>query len=284
MTTKRKIACKYAVLRFRPYPETGEFVNLGVAVCCPDRCFLEIQVENQKHARVTDFFPELKAETFKAARGTICRELERIQTMVQKSNAVELAQKTFREVVRPRETIFQFSEVRVILTEDRPDLSSLTKELFAQYVNRHFAQQKEYQETVMARHFLKALRKFRPDRIFHQNKKVGDGEYHVTIPICSDLKSRDGVPLRAIKPLDLAREDSTSIIEHGDTWIQRVRRLKAIEQLPERLIFAVRRPLAGTVTTAVINAATKVIEELSAEPIAMVDESEKDELVKLATE
>jgi len=27
-------ACNYAMLRFLPYPETGEFVNVGVVVNC----------------------------------------------------------------------------------------------------------------------------------------------------------------------------------------------------------------------------------------------------------
>jgi hypothetical protein len=34
---KKKLACNYAVLRFLPYPETGEFVNIGVAIGCPDK-------------------------------------------------------------------------------------------------------------------------------------------------------------------------------------------------------------------------------------------------------
>ena len=32
----KKLACNYTVLRFLPYTETGEFVNLGVALACPD--------------------------------------------------------------------------------------------------------------------------------------------------------------------------------------------------------------------------------------------------------
>lgn len=32
-----KLACQYAVVRFLPYAETGEFANVGVALACPVR-------------------------------------------------------------------------------------------------------------------------------------------------------------------------------------------------------------------------------------------------------
>ena len=38
----------------------------------------------------------------------------------------------------------------------------------------------------------------------------------------------------ALKPLDLLRPEPTNIIEHGDAWIQRVRRLKQIGRLPHQ--------------------------------------------------
>ncbi len=30
-----KVACNYAIIRFLPYPETEEFVNVGVVLACP---------------------------------------------------------------------------------------------------------------------------------------------------------------------------------------------------------------------------------------------------------
>ena len=64
-------------------------------------------------------------------------------------------------------------------------------------------------------------------------------KYSVTIPF---VHRRDHVALMAIKPLDLSKETSTKIYEHGDQWINRVRRLREIDMLPRWLLFAVREP------------------------------------------
>jgi hypothetical protein len=272
-----KYACNYAVLRFLPYPETGEFVNLGVVVHCPARRYFDMQVETRKQARVTDFFPELDRESFRAARAAIAAEMERVKMMIRHRDEPDQGRVLFRELVRPREAVFRFGEIRTILTDKLETLAPL---LFAQYVNRHFAQPKEYQETVMARRFYDALRTFRPDRVFHRDQLVGTEEYHVRIPICSDWCTPDGVPMRAIKPLDLIRNDPTAVIEHGDAWIQRVRRLRAIDRLPERFIFATRRPKdsAGS------KAARKVLTELEGEGVTLVEAEATEQILKLAAD
>ena len=276
MNRPTKYACNYAVLRFLPYPETGEFVNLGVVVHCAGRGHFSMRLETRKQARVTDFFPELDRESFRAARRAIQAEMERVKMMIRRSDDAEQGRLLFRELVRPRETVFRFGETRTILT-DEP--GALAPRLFAQYVNRHFAQPKEYQETVMARRFLDALRKFRPERVFRE-QLVGTEEYHVRIPICSDWRTPEGVPMRAIKPLDLARPEPTAVIEHGDAWIQRVRRLKTIQCLPERFIFAVRRP-TGMACEA---AAEKVLAELRDEGAILVPEGATEKIVELAAD
>ncbi len=47
---------------------------------------------------------------------------------------------------------------------------------------------------------------------------------------------------RAIKPLFLGQNNPTKIIEHGDTWIQKVRRLNQFKLAPETLVFPVKSP------------------------------------------
>jgi hypothetical protein len=277
MNPTEKYACNYAVLRFLPYPETGEFVNLGVAVHCPKLGFLETQIEKQKMGRVTGFFPELNKERFKAARMAISEEMERVQQLVMQETDGELGRRLFRELVRTRETIFRFSEIRTVLTADP---GALPGRLFAQYVHRHFAQPKEYQETVMARRFYQALREFRPHRIFHRDQLVGTAEYHVRIPICSDSHTPKGVPLRAIKPLDLARNEPTAVIEHGDAWIQRVRRLRMIQMLPERFIFAFSLPSE----MACMSAAQKILAELENEGAVLVEAQAMERILALAAD
>jgi hypothetical protein len=38
--------CNYAILRFLPYPETGEFVNVGILVTCQQSCLLHFVADN----------------------------------------------------------------------------------------------------------------------------------------------------------------------------------------------------------------------------------------------
>lgn len=275
MNPDTKLACNYAVLRFLPYPETGEFVNLGVAVHCPAKGFFDTAFEGRKTQRVTDFFPELDKEMFKGARQAITAELARVKMTIRAEKDTELGRRVFRELVRPREAVFRFGEIRTILTDD---VVTLAKRLFEQYVNRQFAEPKAYQETVMAQRYYKALRHYCPNQLFHRERKVGTDDYHVRIPIITDALGGNDAPRRAIKPLDLQREEPTAIIEHGDAWIQRLRRLKDVGRLPERFIFAVRKPH----TEACIEAAEKIVADLEDEGGVVIGEEETDRLLFLA--
>lgn len=52
---------------------------------------------------------------------------------------------------------------------------------------------------------------------------------------------------KAIKPLDLDRNEPSDIYRHGDNWIAVVQRLKHIQRMPEQLVFTVRTPGADEV-------------------------------------
>lgn len=192
MKNPAKYACNYAVLRFLPYPEMEEFVNMGIVLHCPERGFFDVRIEDRRTKRVTNFFPELHSKIFREARRGIVKEIERVKELVAHEKNVDLGRRIFRDLVRHREAVFRFGETRTILANDP---NTIAKDLFEQYVNRHFARHKEYQETVMAARFYKALQDFCPDRVFHRDQKVGTEKYHVRIPICSDWKM-DGVPRR----------------------------------------------------------------------------------------
>lgn len=277
MNAVPKYACNYAVLKFLPYPETDEFVNLGVVVHCPALGLFDMRIEPRKHRRVTDFFPELNRENFRAAREAIINEVTRIKTMCGRAKDLELGRRAFLELVRHRETIFRFGEIRTILTDNPANLVEL---LFARHVNRHFAQPKEYQETIMAQRFFDALQTYRPHQVFRRNQVVGTAEYHVRIPICSDQRNKDRIPQQAVKPLDLDRADPTAVIDHGDAWIQRVRRLKLIDCMPERFIFAVRYPKDEPCA----KAANKIYQGLRDEGVVLINDEERDLLSALATD
>lgn len=279
MIANAKHACNYAVLRFQPYPETGEFVNLGVAVNCCGLGFLDIRMEQRKHRRVTDFFPELDKARFRAAREAVEAEFMRVKQMAVGKQDTGMIRHVFRELVRTRESIFRFGEIRTVLTHD-PVV--LTEKLFDQYVQRNFAKQKEYQENIMAKRYLEALREHRPDRIFRRDYTIQGSLYHVRVPICSEAENALGAPLRAIKPLDLDKPDATAIIDHGDAWITRLRRLQQMHLAPDRFIFAVNEP--NRLNHDLKDAAEEVVTGLKNQGALVVNADETQKIVALAAD
>ena len=53
-----KVACQYALLRFRPFVETGEFANVGVVLLAPEARFFGFRLL-KRYGRITQFFHQL---------------------------------------------------------------------------------------------------------------------------------------------------------------------------------------------------------------------------------
>lgn len=120
--------CNYALLRFRPYAETEEFVNVGVLVACQQPCLIHFLAEPKMPARAKALFPHQNEQAFEGALKAMSRDLERVKAGVHDPKSCQFA---FNEVVRIRESTFRFGEVRTILTAN-PE--NLVKELFSRYV------------------------------------------------------------------------------------------------------------------------------------------------------
>jgi hypothetical protein len=142
---KTRIACNYAVVRFLPYPEAGEFVNIGVVLHSPVTGFFDYRLLDEKRSsRVNGFFPELQKEHYRDALKHCAQELQRMRDEV--GIAGQAAQQTklnsavgialFRELLRPRETVIRFSSAGTALA-DEPE--ELLHDLFQRYVLRMFA-------------------------------------------------------------------------------------------------------------------------------------------------
>ncbi len=121
-------ACNYAVLRFLPYPETGELVNVGVVVNCLQPCWFDFIIEEKMTARIKALFPDQNEQVFAAAAAAMQQEMLRVKAMARDPKTCQFA---FQEAVRPRESTFRFGEVRTLLTADAENLAG---ELFKRYV------------------------------------------------------------------------------------------------------------------------------------------------------
>ncbi len=121
-------ACNYALLRFLPYPETGEFVNVGVLVSCLQPCLLNFVAEQTMPERAKSLFPKQNPQVFEATLEAVRQEMERVKAATTDPKSVQLA---FKESARIRESVFRFGEVRTVLTATP---GTLAEELFARYV------------------------------------------------------------------------------------------------------------------------------------------------------
>jgi hypothetical protein len=114
--------CNYAVLRFLPYPETGEFVNVGVVLHDADTGWCGHAGDEQDVKRVTQFFPTVAAEEYLRHRAAMFAELERVGALIQVTPDQRVAKSIFQELVRPRESVFRFGEMRTAATDDPAEL------------------------------------------------------------------------------------------------------------------------------------------------------------------
>jgi len=275
----QRVTCNYAVLRFRPYQETGEFVNLGVVLFAHAVPFFDFRVETQRHRRVTDFFPELDGTRFRLARAAFRKEMQRVRhLLLEPQRALDDQERlgVFRELVRPRESVFRFAEVSTVLADDP---AAKLDELFQRYVHRQFAQTTEYQEIVMARRLGDLLQANDLIKHFRRNALVGNDLFHTKFAFVSERLEPGGVPLRAIKPLDLDRDEPTKIYDHGDAWIQRVKRLRQMGQAPERMLFTVRLPEGDDLK---VQAAAAIRTELTGQDVIVATEADEQEFLDFA--
>lgn len=245
----KKVACNFTVLRFLPYAETGEFVNIGIAIACPDLHWFGFKLETKRTDRIMDFFPELKTNKnlFLEGRKTFKDELARLETFLNLKQKQEnqlhfredakLFNQVFLNLVRHREETFCFAPPQTCLTDD-PE-AELAK-LFHDYVERGFAQHIEYQETVMT----KKLR-----HVFHAKKILDLMPYTFTDQRCQVhfpfVRQVEQKFKRAIHPINFDRGETPKIVEHADRWRNRLVRLQKANEQPENILLVVRKPTTG---------------------------------------
>lgn len=236
-----KFACQYALLRFRPFAETGEFANVGIVLLAPEARFFGFRLLN-RYGRITQFFKELDKKVYLNGRELFKEELERFAAQLRKLALdgrktvpdVRLAVDLFAELVRHREAILQFDERRVVLADD-PEAK--LNALYDYYVERNFVT-KEYQERLLESSIRKLLLRAQVGENYRQ-EKVGDADFAVNFPF---VRVDAGRVNRVIKPLYLAQNDTTKIITHGGQWVDKIRRLRKRQALPDSVLFPVTAP------------------------------------------
>ena len=235
-----KIACQYAIVRFTPFIETGEFANVGIVMISPKLDFFDFRLQTKRYARITRFFDDIDATVYKKTLQHFKAEMNRVADMFAlEAHNPALTQNLFSEITRPRETIVRFSQVRTVLT-DNPE-QQLDK-LFAYYVERNFVT-KKYKEVLLENDIRKLLNNANLGNKFSR-EQVGDEAYHVAFPFVQQIKNR---PEKIIKPLHLGHDEPTKIYDHGAAWVVKVKKLQAKKVLlAEKMLFTLAAPDTDT--------------------------------------
>ncbi|WP_067583421.1 DUF3037 domain-containing protein [Endozoicomonas ascidiicola] len=226
-----KYACRYAVVQFMPYPETGEFANVGVIAVVPHRNSFTFQLELTRYSRLTQFFHHLDHKVYLQAIKHLHEELQYLAKVVTEGEIK--AQQAFELIVRPLEAILRFNHERVKMTE-KPQ--AVAHELFDRFVQHDFAKKDNYEQLLQSR----VTRLVRGLNLKHQFRKQKIGNlYPVTMPL---VQSTDERRLRAIQPLHFNRAEPEKIIEHGNLWVSKLSTLKELKDLPADILIAVEKP------------------------------------------
>lgn len=108
-----RIACQYAIVRFLPCIETGEFANVGILLWAPKNRYLGFKLLRKKHARITQFFEELDRGMYLRTMANLDAELRRVRGML-KGQIAEFGDNDreygfhkglFQELIRPRKPL-----------------------------------------------------------------------------------------------------------------------------------------------------------------------------------
>ncbi|KTC60157.1 MULTISPECIES: DUF3037 domain-containing protein [Pseudomonas syringae group] len=239
-----KYICNYSILRFLPYPETGEFVNIGVVVLASNGEF-HYQLDRTRQ-RVTRFFKTLDHKIYLRARDEVRAELTRLESFfTERKGEIGPSISAFKHLIHPRETMMRFSDPGSIGTND---IKKTLAELYEHYVNHSFAT-KEYQERVLERE-LGSLLAVANLKQRYKEQKLGTKLYEVRFPF---VMVADEKVHQAIKPLYFGQGDSSKIYDHGDAWVSKMKRLKAIKRLAKDTLFIVEPPSDGLKLMAAFN-------------------------------
>lgn len=229
----QRYAAHYCLVRLLPQMDAGELANIGVLLVCPGLQFADFKLA-RKYSRFTRFFEEVSPELYvKLRKETEAQLRHLVNQLMAKPSALWLD--ALDDLARPSEAIVQFSDRRTLLVE-QPGVG-LTA-LVSRYVQREYAASKQYREELLTRALRRTLARANLNEVF-EPVELGTEDFHVKLPL---VHERDGRALAAIKPLDLAQEETLKIYEHGDLWVQRLRRLQRMNRLPEQVLIAADAP------------------------------------------
>lgn len=144
------VACNYALLRFRPYADGGEFANVGIVMWSEPAGFFDYCCDARCQERVRAFFPRLDITVFERALREMAGEIDRVGRRIANAASPRFTpaphtpmaaqyvetlrtpqpKQMYQELIRMREGMLTFGPDATAMTED-------PKALMAQLIARH---------------------------------------------------------------------------------------------------------------------------------------------------
>lgn len=225
----KKYACKYVVLRFAPYSETGEFANVGVLLYSKSHNLFVFKLDTADiGARVSKFFHIDDKQVFKFAMASYQKELAFVQEQVAHHHMT--AQEAFDFLVKPRATLLRFSEVRTVITDS---IEGTLNSIFGRMISHSSASQVKSRLKLsnVLRTQLDLLCLEQPFRRHKFSKSVFEVTYDFT------QLSEQGEPLKLIQPIEINDKlTANEIFEVVGKNKVRLDRMSDFDLLPERVL------------------------------------------------
>ncbi|MGP0870965.1 DUF3037 domain-containing protein [Serratia sp. CY81684] len=266
--------CLYSIVRYAPYAETEEFANVGVVLCAPKAGFFDFKITKRNDARVKCFFHDDKI--FPIAKTAIGTELKIAKYKL--NQFTHFGDKDFanffRNLTARKESIFHFSQTRVVLSQD--PATELVR-IYDKYVN-HSTYTEERREDVLAKELKCAFDRVSELRNAFKPTSIKGNLSKFTMPLVAKV---EGQVKCAIKPLAFTQDEPGKMMEHGDAWIMRITRASEEGLLSaDDVLFTLDEPMC--VTARQKKALDNIKRAMDLKGINHIDASDKADTINFA--
>lgn len=252
-----------------PFADTEEFANIGIILCVPKQGLMFYKLVKSTDSRVKAFFRDDRIYPF--AKEAIVAELKFARDNVGKFGSPDMLSSFFHSFVSKRESIFQFSDSRVIMSEFP---AKTLESLYDRYIN-HTDYTPERREDILAKELHMRFETYNDLKRVFRRETIGGEFAKFTMPL---VAMSDGYASCSIKPLAFDQSDSSKMMEHCDKWTARVIRAadEGLLSLPGVLF-----PIAGLLKATVLakNALEKIYKTFGSYHIKCVGHDDEQSII-----
>lgn len=276
----------FSTIGFRPFPETQEFVTMGVvALDTAARQFDFVLQDARKTGRVLAMFPKAGKALYREARAKLEAELTSIRNAVNGQGPGgnvplfpvfrEKEDGLFAAITSPREGVFCFPVKGRRMAADMPAVLDALK---VRFIDQDGLTAQQAVEQEMAKALRRVLRDAKILPAYNRDVKIGPDEFQVTFAFAHLLETHRAD--RALRPLNFDLTTSTDIYKHGDQWISQMRRLKRLGYRPDRCLITARAPKDESDHRG--EAFRQICDELIGDDFVWADEMDTDKVIDFA--